>query len=277
MLRRLLLLTLLAVTGCAAAGPPLTVATTPPPPDPTALIGWWRLADSERVVLIDPAAIEVLDGGLTLTGTWQADPTGRMVAYIDSLSGADPKNPAADSGPGLTPDWLAAVAGFRAEGADRLLLDRSGAPTARLVPEPPVTGSGVVDPARPITDPERARFAPAAPVPAPLVPAAEADLLGRWTPVGSTIGAYAQFEAGGEWSGSDGCNGAGGSWLAGADGGFLAGASGVSTLIACDGPAGDRPVDVGAQLGATRRVALDGAELVLLDAAGQEVARYQRG
>jgi heat shock protein HslJ len=279
MLRRLLLLALLAVAGCAV-GPPLTVAGAPgtsSPPDPTALPGWWRLAGTEQVVLIDPSAIEVLDGGLTLTGTWRADPTGRMVAFIDTLSGSDPKNPAMDAGQGLTPDWLAATAGFRIEGADRVLLDRAGAQVGRLVPEPPVAGSGAVDPGRPIEDADRSRFVPAAPVPAPLVPAAEADLLGRWVPAGSTIGAFAQLDADGTWTGSDGCNGAGGSWVVGTDGGFLAGASSISTLIACDGPAGDPPVDVGAQLGATRRVALDGAELVLLDAAGTEVGRYRRG
>lgn len=276
MLRRLLLLTLLAVTGCAAAGPPLTVASPPPPPDPAQLIGWWRLAGTEEVVLLDPAAIEVLDGPRTLTGTWLADSGGRLVVYIDSASVTGSPEPAPGA-PQATSPWLAEVGGFRTEGADRVLLDRAGAEVGRLVPEPPVPGSGAVDPARPIGDAERPRFTPAAPVPPPLAPAGEPDLLGRWTPAGSSIGAWFQLDPGGAWTGSDGCNGAGGTWLAGPDGGFLAGASAFSTLIACDGPAGDPPVDVGAQLGATRRVALGGAELVLLDASGAEIGRYQRG
>ena len=73
------------------------------------------------------------------------------------------------------------------------------------------------------------------------------------------------------WTGSDGCNGTGGRWVAGADGGFLAVGAGVHTLIACSGGA-----DVGGQLAAARRVAVDGPDLVLLDVAGAVAGRFSR-
>jgi hypothetical protein len=79
-----------------------------------------------------------------------------------------------------------------------------------------------------------------------------------------------QFAADGTWTGSDSCTGTGGSWLAGTDGAFLATASVVMTFVACPG------VGVAPQMGAARMVALDGATLVLLDADGTSVGRYQR-
>ena len=277
-MQRLLILTVLVLAGCASTGPPLTVAAmTDPPPDPASLLGWWRVEGTRQVVLIDPAGLEILDpdltvgGGLTLTGTWRADPDGRLIARVDTVFG-----PAFDVAPGAMPevaadyepDWLTATAGFRADGPRRELLDDQGRPVARLVPEPPAAGSGEVDPARVPTETQRRGFGPAAPVPAGLAPLGQTDLIGRWVPEGVSTASYVEFAAGGTWAGSDGCNGTGGAWLAGSGGAFLATTGRFSTRIACEGM-----VDVGGWVAAARRVALDGAVLVLLDVDGATVGR----
>jgi hypothetical protein len=273
---RALLLTLLAVAGCAAA-PALVMSdgAGPATPDPATLVGWWRVADVPggtgigQTVLLDPTAIEVLDGGVALDGTWRADPDGRLVAHIDSgRSALD----LAGTGADLAPPWLAAATGFRVDGADRVLLDGTGAPTARLVPLAPTAGSGAVDPGRPVDPAERRAFAPAAPLAAPLRPAEPAGLAGRWVPADGSGRAHVELAADGTWDGSDGCSATGGRWVAGSDGGFLAAAAAVHTLIACPDGA-----DLGGQLSTARRAGLDGADLVLQDVDGGVVARFHRG
>jgi hypothetical protein len=274
---RVLLLTLLAIAGCASTTPPLAA---PPPPDPTSLIGWWRVAETGQTVLIDPAAIEILDDKGSRSGTWRADPDGHLVARIDTLtvpaSGrVQPTPPDALPSPQpveLTPPWIAATAAFRIEGTDRLLLDRAGAPTAHLIPDPAAKGSGVIDPGRPATPEEQHAMAPAAPVAPPLRPATPAELAGQWRPAGSDGPARVAFAADGAWDGSDGCNANSGRWVAGPGGGFLAVSSSVQTLIACPGQD-----DAGGRLPAARRAAFDGDELVLLDVDGGTVGRFARG
>ncbi|MCO1656924.1 META domain-containing protein [Pseudonocardia humida] len=281
---RLPLLILLAAltlpAGCAGAAPALTVAAARTPTgapvdatdtDPAALPGRWLLEGTDHRVLIDPRAIEVREGVRTLTGTWRADPTGRFLARIGAAGGSahiDPADP--------TPRWLAAAAGFRVDGDARVLLDRSGAPVARLLPDRSATRplpqpADMVDPDREPDPAERRRTAPAAPVPAPLVPLTAPELLGHWFPRGATSPAFLTFEEAGTWTGSDGCNAADGSWLVGADGGFLATAPQLRTLIGCEGN-----VDVATQVELARRVALDGPDLVLLDADGAPLGRYYR-
>lgn len=234
-MRLLLLIALLAVAGCGSAAAPA---------DPAALVGRWQVDGTDQQVRLDPAALEVTAGCGTIAGTWRADPAGRFVAGVDSAEGC-----------AEWPGWIAAAGGFRIDGDARVLLDRAGAEVARLVP---VAGS--VAPATA----GRAVAPPAAPVPAGSTPA---DLPGRWA---AGPGAVVEFALDGSWSGSDGCNGAGGSWAAGPDGGFLATAGSVRTLMACDAPV----VDVGYQVGEARWAVLDGAELVLLDADAAELGRF---
>ena len=78
------------------------------------------------------------------------------------------------------------------------------------------------------------------------------------------------FAADGTWTGSDGCTGTGGLWLAAPDGAFLATAWSVMSFVACPG------VGVAPQVGAARRVGLDGSTRVLLDADGAPVGRFVR-
>ena len=64
-----------------------------------------------------------------------------------------------------SPAWLAAAAGFAVDGPDRVLLDRAGAPVARLVPAPAGAVTGAADPARPPSDLELRAGGPIAPLP----------------------------------------------------------------------------------------------------------------
>jgi hypothetical protein len=111
---------------------------------------------------------------------------------------------------------------------------------------------------------------PAAPLPPGLTPVG--NLTGRWVPTedGGPRPAYVDFAADGTWTGSDGCTDTGGSWLAGPDGAFLATARTVMTFVACPG------VGVAPQVGAARRIGMDGATLVLLDVDGVPVGHFRR-
>lgn len=75
------------------------------------------------------------------------------------------------------------------------------------------------------------------------------------------------FEADGKWTGSDGCNGLGGTYTVGEDGSFSA-ESGPSTLIACDN------VPNAEVLVAATKVELTDGKLYFYDAAGQVVGTY---
>jgi hypothetical protein len=280
-MRRTPILTLLALTGCASVGPQLTVAAAP---DPASLVGWWQVEGTEQVVLIDPAGLEILDpvlttaGGYVLSGSWRGDPEGRLLVTADILW--FPATPGEEDEPweGLpkvvadySPGWVTTVAGFRIAGDQPVLLDRSGAQVARLVPRAPVTGSERVDPGRPLTEQERRNFGPAAPVPDGLRPAEPAELVGRWAPEGvAATAAFVAFADTGAWTGSDGCNGDSGRWLTGSAAAFLSTRQSLHTDIGCEN------IDVGSWVAAARRVALDGQVLVLLDVEGRTVGRLVR-
>jgi hypothetical protein len=103
-------------------------------------------------------------------------------------------------------------------------------------------------------------------------PAGRTDVLGRWRPLGPRAGnprAYVAFDDRGRWTGSDGCNGAGGRYAVGPAGALLT-TSGASTLIGCD----NSPVP--AWVASARRVALDGAALVLFTGDGRVLGRLAR-
>jgi uncharacterized protein YcfJ len=309
-LRLLLIFALVAATGST----PRPAASTA---DPLALVGWWREAVTGQIVVIDPSRHEVRDprqvipGPTVTTEPAVATATGAAVGTVMGAAtaaggvagaavGAAPSTGPAAAGVGgadrvvegswvgdsagrflvrayglpsgaVALVWLRAAAGFAVDGADRVLLDRAGHPVARLVPAAAGVVAGAVDPARPPSDLEHRASGPRAPLPAGLPPAG--DLTGRWVPVEQPGpgGAFVQFAADGTWTGSDSCTGTGGSWLAAPDGSFLATASTVMTFVACPG------VGVAHQVGAARMVGLDGSILVLLDADGASVGRYQRG
>jgi hypothetical protein len=260
----------------APSDPPAPGSSSPADPadpsaaartDPEALVGTWTV-DGGGVE--DGATLELDAGGelrikqaCTLIGSWRADAEGLLVADVSGATDC----PAADPVP---PRWLTGVGGYRIE-ANPVLLDARGAEVVRLVP------GGAADPpkTKPPTRPdERSRPGPAAPLPAGLTPATRETMAGRWVPAGDTKSqprpAFAQFLPGGEWLGSDGCNGQRGRWTLGEAGAFLA-TAGPSTLMACDN------VAIAGWLSDARRAGLDGAELVLVDGAGKELGRLRRG
>ncbi len=239
-----------------------------------ALVGSWRVTgpvlsagDSlllgERLLLFQPCGL--------LSGSWRADRAG---LFLGAAASGDPGCFA--GGVGEAPRWLSDATGFREQGGDRLLVDSRGRLLARLSPGAhPALGPNV-DPsfAAPpvVTDQLRAAFAEPAPAPQGLRPASLAAVLGRWKPVGdhSVRGqAYVSFAADGMWTGSDGCNGAGGRFAVGPGGEWLS-TSGPSTLIGC----ANSPVTSWASTAG--RVALDGAALVFLDAHGAVLGRCRR-
>jgi heat shock protein HslJ len=270
------------LTGCAdrgpdgAADPPAAPAT-----DPVALIGIWEVTSAGE----EKGAVLRLDGdgaGLslwrrcgTIGGSWRADGSGLFVGDASTYSVCEP--PPADKP--WTPAWLARVTGYRLDGAARELLDAGGQVVARLLPAaaPAPADPRQISPdlAKPpvVTDKDRQALGPAAPLPAGLTPATAESLAGRW---GAADGvrrpgeAYLELNADGGWSGSDGCNGERGRWVAGAGGTLLA-TSGPATLMACD----NHPA--GSWLYKARRAAIDGDQLILFDAAAKELGRLERG
>jgi hypothetical protein len=250
MLRFLLVLALVAGLGTPAR--PVAAGG-----DPLALVGWWRVVASGETVVIDPSRFEVRTAARTAEGSWVADSTGRFLARS---YGVPPGS--------VAPGWLGTTVGFAVDGPNRVLLDRAGAPVARLVPTPAGPVTGAADPARPPSDVERRGSGPAAPLPPGLTPVP--DPTGRWVPSENAGQSYVDFAADGSWTGSDGCTGTGGSWLTGPDGAFLATAWSVMAFVACPG------VGVAPAVGAARRIGTDGPTLVLLDADGAPVGHFRR-
>ena len=263
-MKRLLVPVLLALLGVSACGSGQAAAGVPA--DPLALVGSWSVAGTGQRVRLDPSGFEIVDGCRTLTGTWRADPGGRFLATVDSVVPC-PDGSGADT---TTPGWPAAARGFAVEAVDRVLRDGAGAELIRLQPAP-ASRTGQIDPSRPPTEKERAAAGPAAPLPPGAVPAGPAQLVGRWKPADAPGNPFVAFAQDGTWTGSDGCNGTGGTWTAGPDGAFLASTLSLSTLIGCPG------TDVADSVRAARTASLDGPALVLRDVTGAELARYNRG
>lgn len=99
-------------------------------------------------------------------------------------------------------------------------------------------------------------------------PATGAHLVGSWQPADGQAGgrAFVTLEAGGHWTGSDGCNRTKGTWRSGPDGEFTA-TPGPSTMIACDN------APIATWLADATSAELDGDTLILRDATGAETGR----
>lgn len=271
-------LLLVAACGTGTAGSPRQPGSPESTPgDPVDLVGLWTVREAAGE---EPDAILRLGEGLSLwracghlDGSWRATGDGLFIDFVVAGSGA------CYHGPDSVPDWLRQAAGHRADGPDRLLVDRDGRTVARLVPggRPKVDADAAPSEGEPpvVTDALRQVLAPAAALPEGLRPASAADLVGRWVP-GDRPEArgprppQVTFAADGDWTGSDGCNGQGGQWLAGPAGSFLA-VAGLQTLIGCDN------VNVGGWLTAASRAGIRGDELVLLDRSGRELGRLRSG
>jgi hypothetical protein len=243
--------------------------------DPLSLVGSWQVtAAGER-----PGTALILGDELTLfrhcgalMGSWAADPSGAFVGESFGGSGSC----FTGSHPDMDVAWLRAAVGYRIHGADRLLLDDSGKVVARLAPGAhptagPDMASSFASP--PVLTPAlEQRFAAAAPVPHSLRPADPVNILGRWRPIGSNAGspqAFVEFDENGNWSGSDGCNGAGGRYAISRAGEMIA-INGNSTLIGCD----NSPLPL--WITKARRVGIEDRQLVLLDVRGHILGRLTR-
>ena len=227
--------------------------------DPSALVGIWSVTGTGTVLAVDAHGFELRDGTDVRFGSWRADPSGLFVAHVTGASGATQAPPDAS-----TPPWLVSAATVAAEGTDLVLHDAAGEPTARLSRQAgPTAAPGAPE----------ARTGQADPLPPGLEPADRSLLPGRWAPAETSTAPqppHVELAADGTWTGSDGCNSAGGRWTAGPGGIFLA-TSGPSTLMACEGMVG-----VPGWLGAAARAGFDGETLVLLDADAHELGRLQR-
>jgi META domain len=298
-------LLLVAACGTGTAGGQQPGRPASAPGDAVGLVGLWTVREAAGE---EPGAILRLGDGLSLwrscghlDGFWRATADGLFIGFVAGGSGACYRGPGPAHAPEASirtstdsvPDWLRQAAGYRADGPDRLLVDRDGRAVARLVPggRPKVDADTAPSEGEPpvFTDALRRMLAPAAALPAGLRPAAAADLVGRWVPgdrpeARSPRPPHVTFAADGDLTGSDGCNAQGGRWLAGPAGAFLA-IAGPQTLMSCavPRPAGaaapgvPAPVDVGSWLTAASRAGLAGDELVLLDRSGRELGRLRSG
>jgi heat shock protein HslJ len=251
-------------------GPPGTGSST----DPVALLGVWAVSgtDEPGEVRLRLGAREfhavLACGGLL--GSWKANGAGQFLATVDATEGEC--DVAYGKEPGAMPGWLGGAAGFRVDAAEAVLLDRQGKVLARLSPRPESDVPTVVP-----DDPEavaafRAASADPAPLPGGLTPATPQSLAGLWLPVDPgperPRRPSLQIKADGTWEGSDGCNGMAGRWVGGPDGLVLA-TVGPMTLMACDN---DPTPGMFAE---AARAGFDGEALVLVSAAGTEMARFR--
>jgi len=277
------------LAGCSSQSPaPAPAASAPAGQagqatalDPVALIGNWLVTgtdEKEGTILRlagEPRELALWRSCGMLSGSWRANDVGLFVGDVAGYSVCQP--PPADQQ--WTPGWLARVTGYRLDGEARELLDVSGEVVARLLPggEPVVPNPKLISPdlaKKPeVTDAARRALAPAAPLPAGLTPATRDSLAGRWVAadgVKRPNEASLDLKTDGTWSGSDGCNGSRGRWVAGAGGTLLA-TSGPTTLIACGNFSGP------SWLSEARRAAIDGDHLILFDSAGKELGRLKHG
>ncbi|WP_157756968.1 hypothetical protein [Plantactinospora sp. KBS50] len=283
----------LLLAGCAdrsepGAAPPAATdpgaGTDSPGGDPVHLIGMWTVTgtgiEPGQILRLAPDDLSVITPCGVRGGSWRADPVGVFLAGTDTVLaggsaqlGAGAASGCAAPTPG-SPDWLVRAVGFRLTGDGPLLTDGQGRTVARLTPgaQPRPNPNIADDQLRPpkVTDEDRRALAASTPLPPDLTPAEPGALVGRWVPAQERAGdAYLELSAGGQWRGSDGCNGQAGRWASGPAGVLLA-TSGASTLIGCEN------VPVGSWLAGAARAGLSGDELVLLGRDGTENGRLRR-
>ncbi|HWR84877.1 MAG TPA: hypothetical protein VN200_02660, partial [Rhodoglobus sp.] len=270
-MRRLALLApaILLLAGCATSAPPPPAAGGA---DPVDLVGLWRVSDAEGAdertwLRLDAGELTLWQECGYLSGAWVATDA----LFLGSIYGGNGDCISGNRVPELP--WLEAAAGYTRTGDGWALTDAGGAVVATLsVDGAPAPHPDIIDDyTRPpvVTDATREALAPAAPLPSGFE---VADVTGRWvaTAPGAPEQPFVEFAPDGSWTGSDGCNGGAGRWASDGRGGLLT-TSGVSTLIGCDG------VQVPGMVASARSAGMQFGELVLFDAAGQELGRLQRG
>lgn len=257
------------LAGCSAPSDPAPspVPTEEPRPAPPAytgvdLLGTWTLTDAS-----DDMSASITFWG---DGRWEADYECGFVggqwlaaettffAVKASWSMACSDN--IDPQPALT--WIDSATGLTRADGGWVILDSAGGATASLRDHAPLPSQSPDFPMH--------QDAPYLVDVVPLPTELEVRTLeGRWTPLVSKPGrSYLEF-SGETWTASDGCNGAGGKWVDLGDGYVLATPSGGMTAMGCEN------VPVAYWVDAMRTAGFDGDELVLFDAAGDELGRLR--
>ena len=274
---------LAACTGSApAALPPVaTPSVAPPVATPSVavlpqvrlriseLVGDWRLqarGDTATHLRVEPTQLTVRRACGDLSGYWVALPSGQFTGRV---RGAE--IPCTGTPDWQRIPWLAEARALRPDGTGWRLLDDRGATVATLVPGTlPERPEDRYRSATPLTDKHRAFLDRVLrPLPDGVAPATADDLAGRWVTGRTGDRSFAQFEADGEYLGSDGCNGVGASWVTDGAGSVLI-TQFFSTLVGCDG------TNIPRWFSGTR-VSRQGDSLVFYDGAGNRLHELVRG
>lgn len=293
----LAVIAVLALSGCAAgeAGTAAVTSTntdtqaaplsTPTPdatpiasvdlgetPDPLGLVNLWRVsgAEGEGVdtwLRIDSLYFELWRDCGTISGAWRTN--GHMFEASTSAASAE-------CSATMDVAWLESASSFRATAEGWELTDAAGELVATLTVDGaprPIASAAVFYTEPPvITDATREAVRQPVPLPAGLVPATAADLIGLWVPVGNdgSGGPNVFFSQGGTWKNSADCGGGMGTWATDDQGAFLSSAPVVHWLVDC----GTAPVTYAVE--EAKSVALDGGTLRLLDSDGTELMQLKR-
>jgi len=269
----------LLLTGCAGPVDPTVPEQTSAPGTlddgaeripAVELIGVWKVSNAagegEDTYLRLAEEVMVWNDCGIASGSWAAR-NDAFIASFDSWSG----DSCAFSGD-FPAEWVTHAAGYGLVDGELALLDSSGARLATLTKDgKPRTDPNMVDDYREQPELDDLIFRPfedAVPLPSEAVPAE--SIVGRWLPTDySGSGPFVEFSDDGTYSGSDGCNGVGGRWVAGAAGDLLT-TSGASTAIGCEGSGAAYAV------GQADLVGMVGDELVLYDSEGKKLAALVR-
>lgn len=255
--------TLLAACASTPGGPADETAE-PAPASAADLVGLWKVSGVEGEqgtwLRLDGTDLQLLRDCGRAMGSWSGTDTLFLGQLFASDGGCAPD--------GLAADWLTSAVSYEADGDGWALLDGDGSLLA-LLQEDADGASELSVEAPQLTAETRELLATPAALPDDAEPT---DLVGRWVPVEQTgdTEPFVEFTAGGDYTGSDGCNGAQGRWAADASGGMIT-TAGVSTLIGCDG------APVPQWVGSARSAGTIGDELVLFDAEGAELGRLVAG
>ncbi len=232
--------------------PSITAEPRPAPPADTAaeLTGTWTITDvadgmSGSIILGNGGWEATYECG-PIQGTWIAAGDRFLATWSGGSMGCFDN---IDPQPLLA--WVASTTRLAQTDSGWTLLDATGTTTATLT-------NGIA--------------ASPAPTPTVVTPLAStytvAPLDGRWIPLVDDPGkSYLELDEN-EWTASDGCNGARGRWLDLGDGYLVTTPPGISTQIGCEN------IPVAEWVGQARTAGFDGDELVLFDAAGDELGRF---
>jgi hypothetical protein len=239
--------------------------------DPVGLLGTWRISRAEGEgpdswIRLGAGSFDAWARCGQVSGSWVANSRqfgaveGRFVPECLPERGA------------RILEWLSAAESYEKSAEGWLLRDGDDEVVAALTEDSgPLPAEWQFD-WMVSTDADRARayFSTDVDLPRGIEPATLDRLPGRWFPFGAyTADPYVEFSPSGAWKGTDGCNGGGGRFVLSPGGAFTS-TSSASTLIGCDGaPVPDWVTQA-------RALGFDGSELVLMNAAGGEIARLMQ-